>query len=114
MLSNRSHGLAIVKNAPTPLCFFQLDSLLRIFTTDVFDIRSRYSFGQLRLTRLNLWSKVFLGRFTFYKIHGQYGAYFARYYGPVLFIFGFFSVALSAMQVALAAQPAREVPARGR
>jgi hypothetical protein len=71
-------------------------------------VSPRYSFGQLRLTRLNLWSKVFLRRFTFHKIHGQYGAYFARYYGPVLFIFGFFSVALSAMQVALAAQPAVE------
>ena len=62
----------------------------------------RYHFGELRLTRLNFWSKIFLRRSTYYQIHQQYGARFAQYYAPLLFIFGVFSVALNAMQVALA------------
>ncbi|KAI9738830.1 MAG: hypothetical protein M1834_008337 [Cirrosporium novae-zelandiae] len=70
------------------------------------DVSPRYEYGELRLTRLNFWSKIFLWpRFTYQKVYGQYGAYFARFYGPLLFIFGVFSVALSAMQVALAVQP---------
>lgn len=68
-------------------------------------VSPRYAFGELRLTRLNFWAKVFLRRFTFQKVHGQYSAYFARFYGPILFVFGVFSVALNSMQVALAVQP---------
>ncbi|KAI4123464.1 MAG: hypothetical protein LQ347_006148 [Umbilicaria vellea] len=67
-------------------------------------VSQRYQYGELRLTRLNFWTKIFLRRFTFHKVHGQYGAYFGRFYGPILFVFGIFSVALSAMQVALAVQ----------
>ena len=69
------------------------------------DVSSRYAFGELRLTRLNFWSKILLRRFTFQKVHGQYSTYFARFYGPILFIFGIFSVALNSMQVALSVQP---------
>jgi hypothetical protein len=69
------------------------------------EVSSRYSFGELRLTRLNFWAIFVLGRLTFHKTVWQYGAYFARFYGPILFIFGIFSVTLSAMQVALAVQP---------
>jgi hypothetical protein len=65
-------------------------------------VSPRYHFGELRLTRLNFWTKVFLRRSTYHRIHQQYGARFAQYYAPLLFIFGVFSVALSAMQVALA------------
>jgi hypothetical protein len=65
-------------------------------------VSPRYKFGELRLSRLNFWTKVFLGRFTYHKVHGQYSAYFARFYGTLLFLFAVFSVLLSAMQVALA------------
>lgn len=68
------------------------------------DVSSRYKFGELRLTRLNFWSKVLLRQFSYQKVHGQYGAYFASFYGPILFVFGVFSVALSAMQVVSALQ----------
>jgi len=68
-------------------------------------VSPRWRFGELRLTRLNFWSKIFLRRFAYHKVHGQYGDYFARFYGPILFVFGIFSVSLSAMQVALAVQP---------
>ncbi|OCL09944.1 hypothetical protein AOQ84DRAFT_397119 [Glonium stellatum] len=69
------------------------------------DVCPRYRFGELRLTRLNFWSKIFLRRFAYQKVHGQYGAYFAGFCGPLLFIFGIFSVLLSAMQVVLAVRP---------
>ncbi|KAI9737336.1 MAG: hypothetical protein M1834_009490 [Cirrosporium novae-zelandiae] len=68
-------------------------------------VSPRYAFGQLRLTRLNFWSKIYLHQLTFEKIYIQYGAYFARFYGPIGFIFAVFSVSLSAMQVVLAVQP---------
>ena len=69
------------------------------------DVSPRYAFGELRLSRLNVWSKVFLHQFSFHEINGQYGARFAQYYGPILFIFAVLSVVLSAIQVALATLP---------
>ncbi|KAL9077633.1 MAG: hypothetical protein Q9161_000005 [Pseudevernia consocians] len=68
------------------------------------DVSPRYRFGQLRLSRLNFWSKIFLHRFQYRKVHQQYGAYFARFYGPLLFIFATVSLSLSAMQLVLAVQ----------
>ena len=70
------------------------------------DVSPRYSYGTLRLPRLNLWAKVFLHRFQFYQIYSQYSQYFARFYAPILFLFGLLSVALSAMQVGLQANNA--------
>jgi hypothetical protein len=69
------------------------------------EVSPRWKFGDLRGTRLNFWSKIFLRQFTYLKVHGQYGAYFARYYAPILFAFGIFSVVLNAMQLAIAVQP---------
>ncbi|KAI9855735.1 MAG: hypothetical protein M1824_005895 [Vezdaea acicularis] len=66
------------------------------------DVTPRYHFGNLRLTRLNFWAKVVLHRWSFHEVYWQYEAYFARFYAPLLFIFGVFSVVLSAMQVGLA------------
>ncbi|KAI1738436.1 hypothetical protein F4680DRAFT_449868 [Xylaria scruposa] len=67
-------------------------------------VSPRYRFGELRLSRLNFWAKIFLFRFTYHKTDGQYGAYFTGLFGPILFLFAVFSVLLSAMQVVLAAQ----------
>lgn len=66
------------------------------------DVSPRYSYGELRLSRLNFYAPFFLGIFNFERIHGQYGDYFARFYGPVLFIFAMASIFLNAMQVELA------------
>ncbi|KAI9785210.1 MAG: hypothetical protein M1839_000848 [Geoglossum umbratile] len=68
------------------------------------EVALRYHFGDLRLTRLNFYGKFFLGEWAFFKLYGQYGPYFARFYGPLLFVFGVLSVVLSAMQVGLAVQ----------
>jgi hypothetical protein len=68
------------------------------------DVSPRYSFGELRLSRLNFWAVFAIGRLDFHKIVWQYGAYLSQFYGPLLFIFGGFAVILGAMQVALAVQ----------
>lgn len=61
----------------------------------------RYTFGDLRLSRLNWLAKSHLGRLHYLKIHRQYHTYFSRFYGPLLFIFGIFTVVLDAMQVTI-------------
>lgn len=63
----------------------------------------RYRFGKLRLTRLNFYAPLLLRKFHFEQIHRQYRDYFARLYGPTLFLFTVVSTILNSMQVALAA-----------
>ncbi|MCJ1225798.1 hypothetical protein MMC12_002447 [Toensbergia leucococca] len=77
-------------------------SFLDVITDD--DVSQRYHYGELRLTRLNLYAKVFLQKWDYEQLHGQYAAYFARFYGPLLFVFGILSVILNAMQVELAVE----------
>ncbi len=72
-------------------------------------VSPRYRFGELRLTRLNFWVAVFLFKSRYHQVEWQYGAYFAQYYAPILFLFAVFSLLLSAMQVVLAVQPVLEV-----
>lgn len=64
-------------------------------------VSTRYHYGELRLTRLNLYAKLFIRKFQYEQIHGQYGAYFSRFYGPLLFVFAIWSLFLGAMQVEL-------------
>ena len=68
------------------------------------EVSGRYSYGEIRLTRLNLYSKIFLGNFSFHRVQAQYSDYFATFYGPLLFVFGSFSVVLSAMQLGMAVE----------
>lgn len=68
------------------------------------DVSKRYNYGELRLTRLNFYAPFLLRRFHFEHMHGQYGDFFARLYGPILFIFALVSIILNAMQVALSAE----------
>lgn len=78
------------------------------FTSDLAHVEDsavsgRYCFGELRLTRLNLYAPLLLRKFYFEQVHGQYADYFARLYGPILFVFAIVSMVLNSMQVALAA-----------
>lgn len=68
------------------------------------EVSPRYGYGELRLTRLNFWSKIFLNRWNYETVHRQYSQYFQRFYAPLLFAFGFFSVVLSALQVEMAVE----------
>ncbi|RKK87370.1 hypothetical protein BFJ68_g17056 [Fusarium oxysporum] len=63
------------------------------------DVSPRYAYGEIRLTRLNLYAPILLGKSHFQRVEYQYGTYFARFYGPVLFVIGVVSVALSGLQV---------------
>lgn len=67
-------------------------------------VSGRYCYGELRLTRLNFYAPLLLRKFHFEQVHGQYGDFFARLYGPILFVFALMSTILSSMQVALAAE----------
>ena len=67
-----------------------------------FTVSPRYSYGELRLTRLNFYIKFFQRKMHFQQVHGQYGAYFSQFYGPLLFVFSILSLILNAMQVELA------------
>lgn len=72
------------------------------------DVSKRYCYGELRLSRLNLYAPLLLGKSHYENLHGQYGAYFARMYGPILFVFAVVSTILNSMQVALAAEQTLE------
>lgn len=73
-------------------------------------VSGRYRFGELRLTRLNLYAPLLLGKSNFEQVHGQYGDFFARLYGPILFLFALVTTILSSIQVALAAEQFVPVP----
>jgi len=68
-------------------------------------VSGRYHYGDLRLTRLNFWVKPLLRRWYFRKATWQYGEYFAKYFAPLLFVFGMWSLILDSMQVGLQARP---------
>jgi len=68
------------------------------------EVSLRYSYGELRLTRLNIWAPWALGKIEFFKVRRHYGDYFEQYFAPLSFIFGVFVIVLSAMQVALAVE----------
>ena len=74
------------------------------------EVSPRYCYGELRLTRLNFWSKVFLGRWNYETVHRQYWEYFQQFYAPLLFVFGIFSVILSALQVEMAVESLKSNP----
>jgi hypothetical protein len=68
------------------------------------DVHPRYAYGEIRLTRLNLYAPIAIRKQYFQRVTYQYGAYFSQFYGPILFFFGILSVVLSGMQVAVAAE----------
>lgn len=63
------------------------------------DVSTRYRFGEIRLTRLNFYAPIVLRKSHFQRVEYQYGDYFARFYGPILFCLGIVSVVLGGLQV---------------
>ncbi|EJT77777.1 hypothetical protein GGTG_02882 [Gaeumannomyces tritici R3-111a-1] len=49
------------------------------------DVSPRYAYGEICLTRLNFYAP-FLGKLHFQRVKYQYGTYFARFHGPILFV----------------------------
>ncbi|KAL4742398.1 hypothetical protein BDV11DRAFT_202700 [Aspergillus similis] len=66
------------------------------------DVSGRYYYRESRLTRLNYYAPVLLGRTHYQRVDYQYRAYFARIQGPPLSAFAFFAILLNCMQVYLA------------
>ncbi|KAJ9130494.1 Subtilisin-like serine protease [Pleurostoma richardsiae] len=68
------------------------------------DVSARYAYGEIRLTRLNFYAPFLLGRSHFQRVEYQYGTFFARFYGPILFVIGITSLVLSGLQVTVAVE----------
>lgn len=60
---------------------------------------TRFCYGELRLSRLNLYAPILLYKSNCQRVEYQINAYFARFYAPILFTFGVISVVLNGMQV---------------
>ncbi|KAL8930013.1 MAG: hypothetical protein Q9172_000245 [Xanthocarpia lactea] len=50
-------------------------------------VAPRYHYGKLQLSRLHWLVRIHLRELNYYYIDGGYGDSFARYYGPLLFVF---------------------------
>ncbi|KAM0310595.1 hypothetical protein ACHAO8_007961 [Botrytis cinerea] len=83
---------------------------LNLRRIDDADVTGRYEFGEIRLSRLNFYIKIILGKSTFHKVYSQYGAYFGRFYGPILFILGIASIVLNALQLEMAVESLGSTP----
>ena len=68
------------------------------------DVSQRYLFGELRLSRLNFWSKIFLRRMNYFQTRGQTGAFLANFFAPFVYIWATVDVILSAMQLEFSVQ----------
>jgi hypothetical protein len=68
-------------------------------------VSGRYHFGEIRITRLNFYAPLLLGKTQYHRLHHQYAEYFGRYAGPLLFCFAMLSVVLDSLQVASQTYP---------
>ena len=69
------------------------------------EVSMRYCYGEMRLTRLNFYAPLLFRKFHYEQIHGQYSDFFARLFGPILFIFALVSIMLNSMQIELTVEP---------
>ncbi|KAJ6439013.1 hypothetical protein O9K51_08417 [Purpureocillium lavendulum] len=74
------------------------------------DVSERYAYGEIRLTRLNFYAPLLLGKTHFQRVEYQYGTYFARFYGPILFLIGITSIVLNGLQIGVGVQQASPRP----
>ncbi|EAQ91913.1 hypothetical protein CHGG_00148 [Chaetomium globosum CBS 148.51] len=76
-------------------------------------VSPRYSYGELRLRRLNWLIRILGIKVTYFHMHGEWGTVFMDMLAPLVAIFAVLSIFLAAMQVGLAADPSiSEAPAR--
>jgi hypothetical protein len=67
-------------------------------------VAPRYHYGELRLARLNFWSRALL-RGSYFEVYDSYGLFFARFGGPYLLVYGAVAVVLAALQTAVQIDP---------
>ena len=68
------------------------------------DVSQRYHFGELRLSRLNILSIIFLRRWNYFKTRGETGTYLASLFAPFIYIWATINVVLAAMQLEVGIQ----------
>jgi hypothetical protein len=68
------------------------------------DVSPRYEFGELRLTRLNIYTRLLFKKLTYHHIDAQWSSYVGHFITPLLSAFIMVTLPLSAMQVELTAQ----------
>jgi len=66
------------------------------------DVAIRFQFGELRLNRLNMMARFFLGKATFHHVNAQWANYLGRFLAPFITIFLILTTILNSMQVELA------------
>jgi hypothetical protein len=67
-------------------------------------VAPRYTYGSIRLTRLNYLALISFGRPAYFALRPQYGDYISHSFVPIITLFAVLSTILSSMQVALAVQ----------
>lgn len=70
------------------------------------DVSGRYAYGEIRLTRLNFYAPLLLRKSYFQRVEYQSTSYFARFYGPILFLIGIASIILNGFQIAVGVEQA--------
>ena len=93
----RDNGIPLIPAETTWDQFFAISSQFDRITDD--DTNIRYQYGEIRLSRLNFYAPLLLGRSTYHRVAGQYRDYFKWFYAPMVFLFALTSLMLSAMQV---------------
>lgn len=68
-------------------------------------VAPRYHYGELRLTRLNFWCKIFLRGQSYFDTTHNYGTYFGHFFAPYVFVYSAVTVVLGCLQVALQQDP---------
>lgn len=95
-IAKAEHLQLVPKHVTWPqMCYFLDD--LKCIDDDM--VSGRYHYGTIRLSRLNLYAPLLFGRWLYEYMPFQYGEFFTRLYGPVLFIFAVVSTMLNCMQV---------------
>ena len=100
-------GLVPVDDGSSPITYERFAQFIAPFTQlDDSKVPPRYHFGEMRLTRLNWFARIFLQKLTYHHMHAQWNDYLGKVIAPFLTIFLLLSTVLSAMQVELAVQSA--------
>ena len=98
-------GLIPVSDGENPITYERFAQFIAPFAKlDDANVNPRYHYGEMRLTRLNWFARVFLRKLSYHRIHAQWNEYLGRFLAPFLTIFLLLAVALNAMQVELAVQ----------
>lgn len=85
---------------PSTMSWPELARFLARFSTMLDrECSPRYRYGEIRLTRLNFYSRFLLQKSYYFRIQYHFSDYFAQFYAPVLFFIGLASVMLSSLQV---------------